>query len=324
MKILVTGSTGLIGSHLVQALNERGHDVFGYDKKAPRAGSAYKSIEGDLLDKAGMVAAFCSFKPEIVFHLAARTSLKEVSPGDSYFDANTIGTSNVIDACNAAGTVKRIIFTSTKYVHRGMNDPGHREYSPTTSYGRSKAEMEEIIWNSNNLNQEWCITRPTTVWGPGMSSHYQGLLRMIEKRRYFHIGRSDVKKHMIYVGNIAYQYCQLAEADASSINKKVFYMAEYEPMTVRGWTNALQVALDAPPIPTFPMFFARMAALLGDLIVKLGFKKFPFTSFRLHNLTVDDVCGTKLTESVCGKLPYTLSQGVNETVTWFRNLKTES
>jgi hypothetical protein len=54
-------------------------------------------------------------------------------------------------------------------------------------------------------------------------------------------------------------------------------------------------------------------------MIKRFFKpKFPFTSFRVKNLTTDDVCDPRLTEEVCGDLPFTMEEGVAITGDWFR------
>jgi len=320
MKILVTGSSGFIGTNLAAYLAARGHAVSGLDRVPPRGGANVASAVCDLLDAAGVARAVAACRPEVIIHLAAKTSLKEVPPGSDLYAVNTVGTDHLISAAAAAGCVRRILHASTKYVHRGDFPASDRDYQPTTSYGRSKAEMEELIREREGMVAEWCITRPTTVWGPGMGRHYQDFLRMLENGRYFHIGHKPVLKHMCYVGNIVYQYGKLAEAAPGLIHRKVFYLADYEPMVIREWAESLREALAAPHIRTLPKSLARGVALAGDVITRCGYRKFPFTSFRFHNLTDDDVCDASLTREVCGELPFTAKEGVRETVVWFKGL----
>jgi GlcNAc-P-P-Und epimerase len=321
MRILVTGSSGFIGTALVSHLADRGHVIAGLDRVPPRAGPHGEAVVCDLLDGAGVASTVAAFRPEVIIHLAAKTSLKEVPPGSDHYAANTEGTGHLIAAAVAAGCVRRIIHTSTKYVHRGNLPANDRDYQPTTSYGRSKAEMEKLIWARDGMIAEWCITRPTTVWGPGMGKHYQGFLRMLEKGRYFHIGHAPVMKHMAYVGNIVCQYAMLAEALPGLIHRKVFYLADYEAMVISDWAESLREALGAPSIRTIPRPVARCIALAGDAIAHCGYPKFPFTTFRYHNLTVDDVCDPSLTMEVCGELPFTTKEGARETANWFKGLK---
>jgi nucleoside-diphosphate-sugar epimerase len=320
MKYLVTGSSGFIGSHLVCHLAEEGHEICGLDSRAPISPQPGQVIRCDLLDKDAIRKAVGSFQPEVVIHLAAKTSLREVPPGHPHFAANTQGTANLIMAAKEAGTVRRILFTSTKYVHRGDQPLTDRDYSPTTSYGRSKAEMEELIWKCDGGVAEWCITRPTTIWGPGMSPHYQKFLRMLRSGAYFHIGSRPVLKHMGYVGNVAYQYLRLSTAPVESIHRKVFYLSDYEAMVLQEWAEHLRVAMNGPKIRTMPLSFARICATGGDLIAKIFYRKFPFTSFRLDNLTLDDVCDPRSTAEVCGALPFTIQEGAENTGRWFCGL----
>ena len=71
---------------------------------------------------------------------------------------------------------------------------------------------------------EWCIVRPTTVWGTGMSPYYQRFLKMINHQgRYFHIGNSALYRSYSYIGNIIYQYEMLTEAPSELINKKTLF-----------------------------------------------------------------------------------------------------
>ena len=87
-------------------------------------------------------------------------------------------------------------------------------YQPDTLYGESKVRTEAIVRDSDGGGREWCLVRPTTVWGPGMSPHYQRLFMMIKRGRYFHVGRKLLRKSYSYVGNIAHQYRRLLEAPA--------------------------------------------------------------------------------------------------------------
>lgn len=321
MKYFITGSSGFIGSNLVAQLRERGHVVAGYDKKPSRPEAMPDEFaQGDLLDKSLLHTFFHRFAPDIVIHLAAKTSLKEVPPGSDHYAANTTGTANLLDVIEAAPTVRRCIFTSTKYVCRGRDPEDERDYDPHTSYGRSKADMEEIIRERNGGGREWSIVRPTTVWGPGMGKHYQKFLSLISKGRYFHIGHGTAEKHLCYVGNIVHEYLCIAEAPTAEIQGKVFYLADYQPSTLHAWAEALRKSLGAPPIANMPKPLAATLAMVGDLLVAVGLRKFPFTSFRYKNLTEDDVCLIEPTQKVCGPLPFSLEQGAEHTARWFKAL----
>jgi nucleoside-diphosphate-sugar epimerase len=122
---------------------------------------------------------------------------------------------------------------------------------------------------------------------------------------------------MGYIHNTAYQYKKLIDAPAASIHQRVFYAADYEPMIVPEWANRFQEAFGSRPIRTIPTQIGVVCAAVGDLIVRCGFRKFPLTSFRLNNLTIDDVCDTEPMRQVCGALPYSVDQAIQETAEWF-------
>ncbi len=316
MKILVTGSSGFVGKELLGQL--AGHEVLGLDLREPVSmPEGMRHVTCDLLDAGGLRRAVDGFCPEVVIHLAAKTGLKKVPPGSPHFAANTVGTVNLMDAVCSCGGVRRVLYTSTKYVYRGAPPAPHREYETNTSYGRSKAEMEEMVWEADGAAPEWCILRPTTIWGPGVSPHYRKFMRMVRGGRYVHFGGGDSLKHLGYVENAAFQIRKLAEVPAEAIHRRVFYVGDYEALRVGDWAEAFREAFGAPPIRSVPRPVARLAAKAGDLLVKCGWRKFPLTTFRFRNLTEDDLCEMEPTREVCGEAPVALEEAVRRTAAWF-------
>ncbi len=321
MKILVAGSAGFIGRHVVRELVGRGHAVIGLDRRAPAEAVAGETVViADLLDAAALRQAVAAHRPDAAIHLAARTSLKRVPADSDHFAANTVGTSHLIDALREVGTVRRTLYTSSKYVFRGAAVAPHRTYAPDTSYGESKAAMEERVWEADHGTGEWCLVRPTTIWGPGMGSHYQRFLEMIRRGRYVHLGSGGARKHLGYVGNVAVQYARLLEAPAAAVHQKVLYAGDYEARVLRDWAESLRRALDAPPIRSIPLPLARLAGKAGDLLTRCGARKFPFTSFRVRNLIHDDLCDMEPTRRVCGELPVDDETAARLTADWFLGL----
>lgn len=322
MKTLITGGSGFIGQHLFQTLLRNGHDAWAMDMALPPA-SGYgqeKFLGCDLLDGEQVRDTVDSIAPDAVVHLAARTDLKGADP--EAYAVNTLGTRNLIAAMAAARSVQRCIFTSTQLVHPLGHTPANDgEHCPTTPYGESKAAMERLIRETHGGVPAWCIVRPTTVWGPGMQEHYVRFLRMIRRGTYFHVGKRPLRKSYGYVGNVAHQYRMLLETPAAAMHERVFYLADYRPVTLQDWTDGLQRAVGAKPIPTLPKSFARLAAMAGDAINLMGLKEFPFNSFRLGNVLAEPVYDLSATEEVCGELPWTLEQGIEATVRWFLSLE---
>lgn len=178
---------------------------------------------------------------------------------------------------------------------------------------------ERIVREEEGGGTEWALARPTTVWGPYMSDHYQGVLRHIRRGTYFHSGKGELKKSYAYAGNIAFQYFKLLTAPAMSINKKVFFLADYDPLSLRHYCDSLAREMGARRIPTLPLPLARSLALFGDILNRVGMRKFPYNSFRLKNIRTEYVYDMGPTQTVCGDLPYNFEQGVRQTARWFQN-----
>lgn len=322
MRVLVTGSSGFIGRRLCRALLSAGHDVVGLDLAAPENRSPRLLFRKcDILDRDDVEDVMRSCKPDAVAHLAARTDLAEKKNMEGY-RVNHQGTLHLMEAMNRVGGVQRCIFTSTQLVCRVGHVPdGPRDFCPSTLYGESKMLMENLVRERSGGVPGWCIVRPSTVWGPGMSEHYQRFLRMVLQGRYFHVGRSPLRKSYGYVGNVAHQYRKLIEAPAERIHEEVFYLADYHPISLRDWADGFRKEFGARRIPTLPEGLARLAARAGDVLNFLGFRNYPFNSFRLGNVLTEYRIDLAATERICGSLPYTVEQGITETAQWMLSLE---
>lgn len=314
MKVLVTGSSGFIGQALVRHLKAEGCEVAGLDK-APAAATHFVC---DLLDTGQLGDAVQAYAPDALVHLAARIDLDEKTNLAGYA-ANIEGVENLIATVRRTPSIRRAIYTSSQLVCRvGYVPRNETDYNADTLYGKSKVRTEQIVRREDGAGREWCLARPTTVWGPGMSAHYRRFLNMIENGYYFHVGRKPLWKSYSYIENIAFQYWRLLNAPAELIHRKTFYLADYEPIDLLAWCDAFQRAFESRSLPHVPITVARVLARCGDVVNAIGSKKFPFNSFRLNNVLTQYRFDLKLTEAVCGPLPYSMEEGVAATVAWLR------
>jgi nucleoside-diphosphate-sugar epimerase len=318
MRILLTGSSGFIGGNAMDALLEQGIAVRGVDILPPRAPHHQPHCSRlDILDLAALRAVMDEFAPTEVLHLAAQTNWDRHTDPKKYYAPNVEGVANLVAAIRATPSVRRAVFTSSQLVCHVNHRPAHDvDYAPTTIYGESKVETEKIVRASDGGGVEWCIVRPTTIWGPGMKPHYQRFLNMVRRGLYVHVGKSPLFKSYGYVGNTVHQYLQVLRADADRVHGRVFYVADYEPMSLRAWTDAIQVAFGARKVPTVPEFAARALARVGDCVNAVGFGGFPFNTFRLTNVLTPYVFDLGPIQEVCGPLPYTMDDGVRRMVDW--------
>lgn len=146
--ILVTGSEGFIGSHVVEALRRDGETVLGLDLK-PKRERDY--VQCDIRDADKLSGVLCYTMPKAVIHLAARVGVRDsLLDPRGYLETNVIGTQNLLDACQKAG-VKQVVLASTSSVYGHLQEHGGgggmRETDltcPLSPYAASKVGMEAI------------------------------------------------------------------------------------------------------------------------------------------------------------------------------------
>jgi nucleoside-diphosphate-sugar epimerase len=314
MKVLVTGSAGFIGQALMQRLREADYEPAGLDKE-PGPNTRYVC---NILDASRLIEVVQEFSPDALVHLAARTDIDDKVTLDDY-SSNIDGVQNLIEAVRLTPTIKRAIWTSSQLVCRVDYLPSNdTDYNADTLYGHSKVLTEQFVRREDGAGREWCIVRPTTVWGPGMSDHYQRFLQFIQTGFYFHIGSTPRLKSYSYIENLTYQYLQILNAQAEAIHRKTLYLADYEPLDLIAWSDAFQRAFRARRIPSLPIPVARALAYGGDAIHAVGLAAFPFNSRRLKNILTEYQFDLTTTKAVCGSLPCTMEHGVAETLAWLR------
>jgi nucleoside-diphosphate-sugar epimerase len=320
MRVCVTGSSGFIGQHLVRGLLAADCTVLGLDVRQPvETPAGFEFTLCDILDEPQLRQVLSEHAPEALVHLAARTDLDENADLSEYA-ANIDGVRNLVAAMRATPSIQRAVFTSSQLVCRVGYVPQHdQDYAATTVYGKSKVLTEQIVREANGGDTTWCLVRPTTVWGPGMSEHFQRFFRLIYQGLYFHIGDKPVYQPYGYIDNVVHQYMKLLTAPAGEMHGKTLYVSDYEPISLRVWTNGLQQAMAAPPIRSYPEWMARTAAKVGDGLEKLGLAGFPLTSFRLKNLITEYQFDMTETANLCGPLPCSMEQGIEATVAWLRS-----
>ena len=319
MRILITGTAGFIGGALAWHLADKGETVLGLDVRPSKSLPGVEEVVADLLDPGALRSAFSRFGPDAVVHLAARTDLTEKVSVHGYA-ANIDGVENLIEAIRETPGVLRAVFTSSQLVCRiGLLPASATDYAPDTLYGESKVLTEQIVRKRDGGGVVWCLVRPTTVWGPGMSPHYQRFLRLIARGRYFHVGRGQLLKSYGYIGNVVYQYERLLTAPAELVHRNTLYLADDPPLSLRAWADAFQKAIGAPPIRTIPVGLARLLAGAGNVVNKLGFPDFPLNAFRLKNILTEYRFDLAETRRICGEPPYTMEEGVARMAAWYRD-----
>lgn len=317
MKILVTGGSGFIGVNLVGDLLRQGHTVCNLDPAAPLAAAQRPCWQtSDILDQALLRSQFEKFEPTHVVHLAARTDTPEGETLERYTQ-NTDGTRNVLAAVAATPSVQRLIVTSTQFVCGPGYVPKHDEdYAPHTVYGQSKIITEQLTRQAE-LHCAWTIIRPTTIWGPWLLRHREQFFRTLRRGLYFHPGGRPCIRSWGYVGNVVYQIRKIFEAPADAVHRQTYYVGD-PPRDLYDWANCCSMQMLGRPARRVPRSVMWLMALAGEVAHRAGLKS-PLKLSRYQSMTEDYISPVDKTLALCGPMPYTLEQGVAETLGWLHD-----
>lgn len=318
-KLLITGGSGFIGTNLINTLQkESKYSLLSIDIADPKM-EQHRSIwhQVDIRDKTTLAAEIKTFSPDYVIHLAARTDLNGKTLQD--YDANMQGVTNLLDVLEQVPNLKQVVLASSMYVcEPGYMPKDFEDYAPHTLYGESKVETEKRI-KERNPKYTWSIIRPTSIWGPWFGEPYNKFFHIVLNHMYFHMGKRACRKTYGYVDNAIYQIMSILEADADKVNRKVFYIGDYEPYDITEWAN--EIAKEAGiRIPKIPYWCFKCAGWFGDLLKKFGIA-FPMTSFRLHNMTTDNVQNLEPIKAVAPNLPISRIEGTKRTLDWINNVE---
>jgi UDP-glucose 4-epimerase len=174
--ILVTGGAGFIGSHLTERLISEGYLVTVVDNfssglidNLPPKATLFKLAVSD----PGLEKIIKKQKPEIIFHLAAASSIQ--SPKEAVLTSNVAGSYNLFSAAASSG-VKKVIFASSAAVYGPVKSLSVKETSPLkadTAYGLSKLTGELY---GNQFSREFKVTnlRFANVYGPRQKHQGEG------------------------------------------------------------------------------------------------------------------------------------------------------
>lgn len=314
-RILVTGGSGFMGTNLVDLALTRGETVESWDVLPPRNpahGALCRKV--NVQDRIEVDRAMGNFAPTCVFHLAARTDLRGTTVDD--YDVNVRGTENVLAAGDRASSVEHLLIASTRLVCRlGYSPRADDDYAPDSPYGESKARMEDLV-RAAPLTTAWTLVRPTSIWGPWFGTPYRDFFLALAHGRYFHPAGEVVCKSFGYVGNAVHQLRELCNAERALVDRRTFYLADYEPIDVLDFANRVRSRLGRSPVRSIPMPALRSAAALGDVLRRVGMKEPPLTRFRLRNLTTPMVYDLEPLQSVVGPVPFTVDSGIELTLAW--------
>lgn len=314
LKIIVTGGSGFIGSNLMSFLISREIECLNIDFKPPKIKSHdnyWRNI--DIRDYTKLENEINRFNPTHIMHLAAATGMDVADI--SFFNANTDGVRNIIEASKKSTSVEKVLFTSSLLVcENGYIPLDNDDYCPPNLYGKSKMIGEQIVKENDQASFDWTIVRPTSVWGPWCEGGYTAFFQTIKKGYYMHPGSEEIIKPITFVGNTVFMMYKILLSDKS--NRDTFYLCDYPEASTRKWASTIQESLGSARIRTVPIILLKVVALFFDLLKLLGYREPPISSFRLKNMLTGGNYPINNTQDVCKNLPNSLNESVDLTIDW--------
>ena len=255
-RILVTGSSGFIGSAVTSALVAAGHSVRAASRRPNRAADEPRvewaelpDLESDI-DWEPLVAGM-----DIVLHLAA-IAHRSYADSSDYAQPNRIATASLAQACRRHD-IKRLIFMSSIGAQAGSaadrvvteND----EPCPVTAYDRAKLEAEEEIRRSG---VPFTILRPVLVYGPGAKANIALIMRVAALPLPLPFGAFSNRRSLVSIDNLsqAILFC----LDSQTTLNRTFIVSDREPITLADMFATLREAAGrSPGLISIPPFAVR-------------------------------------------------------------------
>lgn len=320
MKLLLTGATGFIGSHLAEALVHSGCEVRALVRTSSDSALLERLnveiIRGNLTDIPAVQNAVKNCRH--VYHLAAQRT-ENGSSKKQYFGTNTESTANLARAAVAA-RVERFVYVSSTGVYGVLKQGTANEnikLRPNTYYRESKVLAEKIVLSSyRNEGLPAVIARVSGVMGP-RSSSWLGLFRAIATGRFRSIDTGERHSHIGYVTDIVNGLRRCAET--RGIEGECYLITGKEPIKTKDLLGLIGEELgrdnrqaDVPAAP-----FSALIGAAQVLYKWLGYE-LPY-AHRYEFFIKDNVFDISKAEKELGYHPeVSVREAIRRTIEWYR------
>lgn len=299
MKVLVTGGTGFVGTHVVNALLREGHAVAVLARRPESARNRYnRPVEvaaGNVLDTASLARA-CAGR-EAVVHLVGIIWEK----GEQTFDRmHREAAENMVAAARGAGI--------RRFLH--MSAMGSSEDSPSR-YGSTKAAGERAVRASG---LDWTVFRPSIIFGPGdgFVSLLAGLIRFNPVFIPV-LGPGTTRFMPVSVYDVARVFVESLQKPETA--GKVFEVGGPQTFTLNAIDREIAAAVGKPrkPLVHFPLWWGRFLAGRFEWLARKGWiPDPPLTRDQLRSLERDNTADISETAAVFGGAWREFRPGIRE------------
>ncbi|NLF32165.1 MAG: NAD-dependent epimerase/dehydratase family protein [Planctomycetes bacterium] len=280
---LVTGATGLLGSHLCEQLVQRGQPVRALVRRSSDTAFleslGVETAYGDITDPSSLPAALKGVR--IVYHAAARVG--DWGPWDEFVAISIRGTDNMLKAAAAAG-VERFLHISSisAYGHpdgAGLvldeTAPLGQDLHRWSYYSRAKVQAERLVWAAHQRGDlPITVCRPSWLYGPRDRASMPRLIRAIRAGKAKLLGDGSNRLNLTYAGNEA-EGCILAANHPDAVGE-AYNLSNDGEITQREYFEKIAAACGAPaPTRRVPYKVAYHAAFLMEFFGHLFGRRTP-------------------------------------------------
>ena len=208
-RVLVTGVTGLVGSHVARCFVERGFEVIGTCRRTLRRDNRLAGVRYELIGDIGPDTRWDEVLQavDVVVHAAAHAHVMSPTSLDqaAYQRVNVAGTKVLAAAARRAG-VGRLVFVSSIKVNgeatprepfRATDEP-----SPKDAFGRCKLAGEQVV-RRELPDTQWSIVRPPLVYGTGMRGNFARMAHLVSTGLPLPFATVQNRRSLIGVENLA-------------------------------------------------------------------------------------------------------------------------
>lgn len=297
MKIIITGSSGFVGSNLSIFLEKNGCNI------------------NSLSMRKDWVLAYSA---DAIVHLAGKAhDTENKSEEKEYFEVNTELTKKLFFEFLNSNIKDFIFFSSVKATAdsvEGVLDENHTS-NPQTPYGKSKLMAEDFILNQIiPEGKRVFIIRPCMIHGLGNKGNLNLLYKFVEKGFPWPLASFENERSFLSIDNLNFLMLEILKK--KNIPSGIYNFADDHSISTNKLIEIIANSLDKKySLWRISPYLIKMLAKLGDLL------RLPLNSERLKKLTENYVVSNQKIKSVLGiqKLPYTAEESLIKTIKSFKN-----
>jgi nucleoside-diphosphate-sugar epimerase len=306
-KLLLTGSSGFVGSNLYDAFHQD-FEICGLDITKSGKIPDEKVFGWDNLNRLPEVDA--------IVHLAGKAhDTSDTTEEKVYFDVNLGLTKKIFDHFLNSSATKFIFFSSVKAVADTVEGKALTEElvpNPQTPYGKSKLAAEQYILSKAIPDDKSVfILRPCMIHGTGNKGNLNLLYKVVQKGIPWPLGAFDNRRSFASISNVGFVVRRLIE---DPIPSGIFNIADDQPLSTNELVGLIASSLNRKPkIWNFPKGLITSLTRTGDIL------RLPLNSERLKKLTESYVVSNQKIKSVLkiDKMPVSAKDGMMDTLRSF-------